>query len=156
MNDHPLELHFKELQELDQVAGHLLAMGRQVPVWLFRGGMGAGKTTLIKKICELLHVPDQVQSPTFSIVNEYLTEQNVRIYHFDFYRIRNEAEAYDIGVEEYLDSGDYCFIEWPDKIESLWPETYLMIDMEQEPDGTRILKAAMQSDTRQQSFNHQG
>lgn len=134
-------IRFDSLQELDHVAGQLLALGRHTPVWLFRGGMGVGKTTLIKCICEKLGVLGPVQSPTFSIVNEYVTEQNDIVYHFDFYRLKSEGEAFDIGTEEYLYSGSYCFVEWPDKIESLWPETYLKIDLEQESDGSRTLRA---------------
>lgn len=136
-----------DVSYLDQVAEKLLQFGGAVPVWLFYGTMGAGKTTLIQQICAQLGVRGAVQSPTFSIVNEYDAGKNGLIYHFDFYRLKNEAEAYDIGADEYLDSGAYCFIEWPDKIESLWPENYFTVSIQQESDGSRSIRAALHTDT---------
>ena len=91
-------------------------------VFAFYGGMGAGKTTFIKAICAVLGVADIVQSPTFSIVNEYKTTAGDSIYHFDFYRIKKTGEVFDIGYEDYLYSGSYCFMEWPELIESLLPD----------------------------------
>ncbi len=88
---------------------------------LFHGAMGAGKTTLIKKLCEVLQVEDTPSSPTFSLVNEYKTIHNETVYHFDFYRIDHEEEAYDIGIEDYLYSKCWCFIEWPEKVKNLLP-----------------------------------
>jgi len=93
-------------------------------VILFYGEMGAGKTTLIKAICEELGVKDVVTSPTFSIVNEYHTVKNEKIYHFDFYRINSVDEAYDLGYEEYFYSKSYCLIEWPEKIAEILPLEY--------------------------------
>lgn len=119
----------------------MLQLGADIPVWLFHGAMGAGKTTLIQQICARLGVQGTVQSPTFSIVNEYDAGENGLIYHFDFYRIKNETEAYDIGADEYLDSGAYCFIEWPDKIESLWPDKYFSVSIERQADGSRSIQA---------------
>ncbi len=139
-------IHCPDLSQLDRVAVQLLALGGAVPVWLFYGDMGAGKTTLIKRVCEQLGVQNTVQSPTFSIVNEYDAGQKGLIYHFDFYRIKNEVEAYDLGADEYLDSGAYCFIEWPEKIESLWPENYFSVSIQQEPDGSRSIRAALQAE----------
>lgn len=143
-----LTLRFQDLSELGLVAQKLLEKGRNTPVWLFNGSMGVGKTTLIKKLCAELQVTSMVQSPTFSIVNEYETADKEVVYHFDFYRIKSESEAYDIGVEEYLYSGYFCFIEWPEKIESLWPEHYFSISIEQEEDGTRELNATVIHPTR--------
>ena len=140
MNEWPVTIRFRNLSELDTVAASLLKLGKDVPVWLFDGAMGVGKTTLIKKLCALMGVQSMVQSPTFSLVNEYLTATGITIYHFDFYRIRNEMEALDIGIEEYFDSGNFCFIEWPEKIESLWPYPHLLIKMGLEEDGGRILE----------------
>ena len=88
---------------------------------LFYAPMGAGKTTLIKEICRQLGTDDVITSPTFSLVNEYQTDTNQTIYHFDFYRIEEEEEAYDIGIEDYFNSGNWCFIEWPQNIENLLP-----------------------------------
>jgi tRNA threonylcarbamoyladenosine biosynthesis protein TsaE len=141
MNPIKISFRFSQLSELDSVAKQLLKLGRSTPVWLFNGSMGVGKTTLIKKLCDQLQVTSTVQSPTFAIVNEYETTHQKVVYHFDFYRIKNENEAYDIGVEEYLYSGDYCFIEWPEKIESLWPEHYFNIDIQQKEGGERVLHA---------------
>ncbi|AQG79560.1 tRNA (adenosine(37)-N6)-threonylcarbamoyltransferase complex ATPase subunit type 1 TsaE [Spirosoma montaniterrae] len=124
-----MKLHFHQLDELDTVAHRLLADGREQSVWLFEGEMGAGKTTLIKALCRALGVVSMVQSPTFSIVNEYTTHEGHSVYHFDCYRLRNEAEALDIGIEEYFDSGNYCFIEWPERIASLWPPAYYHIHL---------------------------
>lgn len=90
-------------------------------IFAFYGSMGAGKTTFIKAVCYELGVVDIVQSPTFSIINEYKTEEGVSIYHFDFYRIRNISEVFDIGYEDYLYSGRHCFMEWPELVEPLLP-----------------------------------
>ena len=95
---------------------------------MFYGEMGAGKTTVIKSICEYLGVNGAVTSPTFSIVNEY-EGGGKRLYHFDFYRLKNQTEALDMGYEEYFYSGDYCFIEWPEKIPELLPEHYVSISI---------------------------
>lgn len=100
-----------------------------VSVVLFEGEMGAGKTTFIKAICRELGVTDSVSSPTFSIVNEYESSNGKRIYHFDFYRIKDESEALDIGFYEYLDSGNLCLIEWPSKVENLLPEHCLLVEI---------------------------
>jgi tRNA threonylcarbamoyladenosine biosynthesis protein TsaE len=148
MNDQSVFIHCPDLLQLDRVADQLLKQGGSVPVWLFHGGMGAGKTTLIKRLCEKLGVRSPVQSPTFSIVNEYDAGQNGLIYHFDFYRIKSETEAYDLGADEYVDSGSYCFIEWPEKIESLWPETYFSVTIQQEADGSRGVRSELISETR--------
>ena len=147
MKTSPVLMQCPDVSYLEQVAEKLLQLGGSVPVWLFQGDMGAGKTTLIKQLCAQLGVESAVQSPTFSIVNEYDAGENGLIYHFDFYRIKNETEAYDIGADEYLDSGEYCFIEWPDKIESLWPENYFSVSIQQESDGSRSIRASLEADT---------
>ncbi len=98
-------------------------------IWLFKGEMGAGKTTLIKSICKHFGVEDTVSSPSFSIVNEYRKNDGEPIYHFDFYRLKNQEEAMDIGVEEYFDSGNICLIEWPEKIPDLIPMEYFEINI---------------------------
>lgn len=134
-------LHFKELSELESVSERILDMGKHVPVWLFRGHMGAGKTTLIRSLCKCLGVTSSVHSPTFSLVNEYISKEKKIIYHFDFYRIKDEFEALDIGVEEYFDSGNFCFVEWPGKIEGLWPEHYFLISLNVDENGERVLEA---------------
>jgi tRNA threonylcarbamoyladenosine biosynthesis protein TsaE len=99
------------------------------PIWLFRGEMAAGKTTLVKEICRQKNVQNIVQSPTFSLVNPYETETGELIYHFDLYRLENVQEAVDIGIEEYLDSGNLCFIEWPERAEVLWNIPHVNIEI---------------------------
>lgn len=107
-------------------------------VWLLEGEMGAGKTTLIKAVCQVLGVKDTVQSPTYGLVNEYRIDIG-KIFHFDFYRIKFEAEALDIGFEEYISTGNYCFIEWPAKIPSLLPSDYLKISINFVDQNQRII-----------------
>lgn len=105
-----------ELVNEDQLAGlsrQLIELAGDRKIWLFNGEMGAGKTTLIKSICRTLGVTSEMSSPTFSIVNEYKTQNQESIYHFDLYRLKNPIELRDIGFEEYLHSGNHCFIEWP-------------------------------------------
>jgi tRNA threonylcarbamoyladenosine biosynthesis protein TsaE len=137
-----LTLEIASLENLPQVAEKLLGWGSDVPVWLFEGHMGAGKTTLIQAICKELQVHTPTSSPTFSIVNEYETIDGGLVYHFDFYRIKQEEEALDMGVEEYFDSGYFCFVEWPDQIPSLWPNEYITIQLANDGSGTRILVAS--------------
>ncbi len=116
-------------KDLDKTAKEIIKCSEEENIWIFYGEMGAGKTTLIKAIADQLDIEDNVHSPTFSIVNEYGNVRNEVFYHFDFYRIKNETEAMDIGIEEYFDSGDLCFIEWPQKIPLLLPEKYLKIEI---------------------------
>jgi len=124
------------IQNIQDVADRLLKAISTQKILLFYGEMGAGKTTLIKALCKSLGVSGQVSSPTFSIVNEYVGEHN-RIYHFDFYRLKTQTEALDMGYEEYFYSGDYCFIEWPEKIPDLLPESYASIHITVNPDNSR-------------------
>jgi len=105
----------------------------------FYGGMGAGKTTLIKAICRASDIEESVTSPTFTIVNEYRTSGGAPVYHFDFYRIDKLSEAFDIGFEEFIESGDMCLIEWPEKIEQILPESTLKVKIEVAEDGSRRL-----------------
>jgi len=117
-------------ENLAEIADELFRLAGSCKVWIFQGDMGAGKTTLIKEIGKKLLVTDAMSSPTFSIVNEYWTEEKQKVYHFDFYRIKNEAEAIDMGIEDYFYSNSYCFIEWPDRIPNLLPDTYAIIRIE--------------------------
>jgi len=128
---------FAQLDELDHVAQQLIEEAANQRVWLFEGEMGVGKTTLIKALCRAVGVVSVVQSPTYGLVNEYTTQSGESVYHFDCYRFRNEAEALDIGLEEYLDSGAYCFIEWPERIESLWPMHCYHISLSSNTVGVR-------------------
>jgi len=110
------------LTDLNGIAKELIMLFQKSRVVLFYGHMGAGKTTFIQALCKELEVVDDTSSPTFSIVNEYRTKKDETIYHFDFYRLNSEMEAYDLGYEDYLYSGKLCFIEWPEKITSLLPD----------------------------------
>ena len=112
-------------------------------VFAFNGNMGAGKTTFIKQLCEAMGTEDVVNSPTFAIVNVYEIEENGRkeeVYHFDCYRIKDIREAMDMGTEEYIYSGNYCFIEWPEMIDSLLPDDTVWVNIEITDNGDRILK----------------
>lgn len=133
----PTTIQYARLDEIDEAAQAVLEWGKNRSVWLFEGEMGAGKTTFIKALCRRLGVVSGVQSPTFALVNEYATASGEVIYHFDFYRIKTETEALDLGVEEYFDSGNFCFVEWPSKIPSLWPLDYLTVRIEVQPDASR-------------------
>lgn len=116
-----------DIEELKSAANELLDICKGKKIFAFYGAMGAGKTTFIKAICETLGVKDMISSPTFSIVNEYLTGNEKKIYHFDFYRIRSITEAYDMGYEDYFYSDAYCFIEWSEKILELLPEDHVKV-----------------------------
>ena len=126
------------IEQLDLVAKQILEQNPS-KVLLFNGEMGAGKTTLIKKLCENLGVNEPTNSPTFSLVNEYYTTNNQYIYHFDCYRLKTEIEALDMGIDEYLYSGYWCFIEWAEKISNLIPEQHSVITIEVLADGNRKL-----------------
>ncbi len=126
-------------EELERAAQVLLADFKNSKVFIFSGEMGVGKTTFIKYICKALGVTAGISSPTFSLVNEYACANGSVAYHFDFYRIKDIQEAYDIGYEEYFYSGNYCFIEWPEKIEGLVPANVVEIKIEILNNGDREL-----------------
>ena len=127
-----------DLTGLDEIAKLIIAKAKHKTL-LFNGEMGAGKTTLIKAVCDFLGVQDNVSSPTFSLVNEYEGDGKL-IYHFDFYRIKNEEEAYAIGFEEYEYTSDYLFIEWSENIPNLIPEEHHVITISIEENGLRRLE----------------
>jgi tRNA threonylcarbamoyladenosine biosynthesis protein TsaE len=127
------------LDELENVAQKIIAQNPN-KVILFNGEMGVGKTTLIKKLCSLLGVEGATSSPTFSLVNEYQTATNQIVYHFDCYRLKSETEALDMGIDEYLYSGNWCFIEWSEKIETLIPEVHSVVNIKLQSDGNRLLE----------------
>ena len=119
----------RSVDDLGEIAGKLLQTFPKGRIFAFYGEMGAGKTTFIKSLCNELQVEDTVSSPTFAIVNVYRTEKGSYINHFDCYRMNSLEEAYDIGYEDYFFSGDYCFVEWPDKIESLLPDEAVKVEV---------------------------
>ncbi len=132
------KIEIESLSELPKVAEAVLGELRGRSVVLFRGPMGAGKTTLISRIAAALGAEDTVTSPTFALVNQYEGEGGRRIYHFDFYRINNVEEALDLGYEEYFYSGDLCLVEWPEKIEPLLPEDAMTVTITVGEDERRI------------------
>jgi tRNA threonylcarbamoyladenosine biosynthesis protein TsaE len=121
-------INIKSTAELPKVASALLDFAQGEKFFVFEGEMAAGKTTFIKSICQVLGVNEVVSSPTFSIVNEYHSPKDI-IYHFDFYRLKNIHEAYDIGYEEYFYSKHYCLVEWPQKVTQLLPEQYIKVEL---------------------------
>lgn len=128
-----------DLEHIDQAAREFLERTAEHRLLAFYGAMGAGKTTFTVALCKALGVQDSVCSPTFTIVNEYETADGEPMYHFDFYRIRNNAEAMDIGIEDYFYSGCLCIMEWPENVEDLLPEETLRITITVRPDQSRVV-----------------
>ncbi|MBN8642625.1 MAG: tRNA (adenosine(37)-N6)-threonylcarbamoyltransferase complex ATPase subunit type 1 TsaE [Flavobacteriales bacterium] len=126
------------LEEINEVAQKIISE-QPKKVILFNGEMGVGKTTLIKELSKILGVTDATSSPTFSLVNEYQANDNQLVYHFDVYRLKSESEALDMGIDEYLYSGNWCFIEWAEKIPNLIPDEHSIIEIITLPDGRREL-----------------
>lgn len=141
----PLHLVMKSLQDVPLVASRLLPLMEQHPVVAFSGELGAGKTTLIAEICKQLGVQSAITSPSFAIVNEYLTQSGRTIYHFDFYRIKDITEAYDIGYEEYFFSGNICLIEWPERIKELLPDEFVQVFIQSHSESKRSVIILMAS-----------
>ncbi|MDR4988391.1 MAG: tRNA (adenosine(37)-N6)-threonylcarbamoyltransferase complex ATPase subunit type 1 TsaE [Bacteroidales bacterium] len=131
--------HARQVSELAPLAQQLLNAHPDTRIFAFFGAMGVGKTTFIQSVCAALGVTGKVSSPSFSIVNHYMTDDGQSIYHFDFYRINKLEEIYDLGYEHYFYSGNYCFIEWPEKLEALLPEHAVRVDMEEDA-GVRIVR----------------
>ena len=116
-------------QELYEIAKAIVEVFENEKKIVFFGEMGVGKTTLIKSICKVLNVQDVVTSPTFSVVNQYRNKDGNTLYHFDLYRIENQEELFDLGLEEYIYSDNYCFIEWPEKAEGLLSDNFVQVQM---------------------------
>jgi tRNA threonylcarbamoyladenosine biosynthesis protein TsaE len=135
-----MEIKIENLNSLQSAAEEFIKQIGERRIFAFYGKMGAGKTTFISAVCEALGVRDVINSPTFAIVNEYLSGSGELIYHFDFYRIKNIGEALDIGYYDYIDSGCLCFMEWPELIESILPDDTVKVCIEEEADGSRLIK----------------
>ena len=134
-----MEITIKSLDSFHEAAKEFVKGMGDGKVFAFYGKMGAGKTTFIKALCEVLGVEDVITSPTFAIINEYTDGNGDPIYHFDFYRIKKLEEVYDMGYEDYFYSGNLCLLEWPELIEEILPENVIKVTIEEQPDGTRKL-----------------
>jgi tRNA threonylcarbamoyladenosine biosynthesis protein TsaE len=135
------QTQLSDLSVLQKSARMLLDHFPEERIFAFYGAMGAGKTTFIKALCRELGSADYVTSPTFALINEYSTNDGSVIYHFDFYRIKKLEEAFDLGYEDYIYSGNYCFIEWPEMIESLLPEGIIKVRLQETNHSARSLEA---------------
>ena len=134
-----MEIKINSLDTIKEAAKQFIAAMEDNTVFAFYGKMGAGKTTFIKAVCEELGVEDVINSPTFAIVNEYMTGQGDTIYHFDCYRINKIVEALDMGCQDYFDSGNVCFIEWPENIDSLLPDDTVAVRITVNDDNSRTI-----------------
>lgn len=135
------------LDDINDAARQFVKAMGDYTVFAFNGAMGAGKTTFITALCKVLGVDEITNSPSFSIINEYRSETTAElIYHFDCYRLETEAEAMDIGAEDYFDSGALCFIEWPERIANLLPDDTVNVEITELPDGARSLTMAFPED----------
>ena len=135
-----METSIENLDKIREAAREFIANIGDSTVFAFYGKMGAGKTTFVKAVCEELGVDDVITSPTFSIVNEYRSENTGElIYHFDFYRVKKIEEVYDMGFEDYFYSGALCFIEWPELCEEVMPDDTVKVSIQEEPDGSRTI-----------------
>ena len=134
-----MEIIIKDIESIGTAARQFVNEIGSHKVFAFYGTMGAGKTTFIKAVCEVLGVKDVITSPTFAIVNEYESD-NGPIFHFDFYRIKKLEEVYDMGYEDYFYSGSLCFIEWPELIEDLLPEDAVRVTITEQPGGMRKIE----------------
>ncbi len=137
------EKHITDVEQLQGVAEEMLTAFPEARVYAFYGEMGAGKTTFIKALCQKLNVIDVVNSPTFAIINEYRTTHHQPVFHFDFYRLKNLREVYDLGCEEYLYSGHYCFLEWAELVETLLPSHFLKVNIAVSENQNRHISATL-------------
>ena len=133
----------RDLTFLNEAAKQIIDLCGEKRLFAFYGGMGSGKTTIIKAICEYLGTADIVSSPTFTLVNEYMTREGKVLYHIDFYRIKKQEEVFDFGIEDYLAGESYCFMEWPELVEEILPEETVKIRISVDEDEQRILSIAL-------------
>nr|WP_315440704.1 tRNA (adenosine(37)-N6)-threonylcarbamoyltransferase complex ATPase subunit type 1 TsaE [uncultured Prevotella sp.] len=134
-----MEIRINSLDTIHEAAKEFIKGMGDGKVFAFYGKMGAGKTTFIKALCEVLGVKDVITSPTFAIINEYTDGNDNPIYHFDFYRIKKLEEVYDMGYEDYFYSGNLCLLEWPELVEDVLPENVIKVTIEEQSDGCRLL-----------------
>jgi tRNA threonylcarbamoyladenosine biosynthesis protein TsaE len=134
------KFRINSLEEIQKTARSFLGCFEGNKIFAFYGPLGSGKTTFIKALCRELKAEDNVSSPSFSIINEYISEENGEIYHFDFYRLEKQEEAYDLGYEEYFYTGNLCFIEWPEIVEDILPENTIHVRIKTDPAPARLLE----------------
>ena len=135
-----MQILIENTDQLGKAADEFIRYTGRNNIFAFYGSMGAGKTSLIKAICDKMGSIDTATSPSFTLVNEYKTHNGDILYHFDFFRIKTQEEVFDFGFEEYLDSGRKCFMEWPGKVESLLPEETVKVYITVNPDSSRIVE----------------
>lgn len=135
-----MQIKIESLERIHEAAREFIDKKGAATVFAFYGKMGAGKTTFIKAVCEELGVEDVITSPTFAIVNEYTDREGSPVYHFDFYRIKKLEEVYDMGYEDYFDSGNLCFLEWPELIDELLPTDAAKVTIVEQEDGSRLVE----------------
>jgi tRNA threonylcarbamoyladenosine biosynthesis protein TsaE len=138
-----MDIIIKDKRHLTSAARELLKISGDKKIFAFYGAMGAGKTTFIKAICEVLGAIDIVSSPTFTLVNEYKTSGGDAIFHIDFYRIKKQEEVFDFGVEEYLTGESYCFMEWPELVEEILPSETVKVKIKADESEQRILSISL-------------
>ena len=124
-----MEIYCQTIQELPEVSEKIISYGKEFTVWVLKGDLGAGKTTFIQEVARQMKVLDNINSPSYALINEYLSPDQATIYHFDLFRINTISEVLDLGFDEYIESGSLCFIEWPEIAASLLPEKYLEIEI---------------------------
>ncbi len=136
-----MEITIKDIEDLPRAAAELIDAIGENRIVALRGKMGAGKTTLVAEMMRQLKMDDEASSPTFAIANEYhSSETGQTVYHFDFYRLESSAEAFDIGIEDYWESGNLCLMEWTENIEDILPDDTLIVNIEEQPDHSRIIR----------------
>ncbi len=139
-----MDIIIKDMEDLPRAAAALLDAIGERKIIALRGKMGAGKTTLVAEMMRQLKMDDEASSPTFAIANEYhSSETGQTVYHFDFYRLESSAEAYDIGIEDYWDSGNLCLMEWTENIEDILPDDTLFVEIEEIEEGKRVVRVKL-------------
>ena len=136
-----MEIIIKDIEDMPRAAAEFLMAIGDNKIIALRGKMGAGKTTLVAELMRQLKMDNEASSPTFAIANEYYSsETGQTVYHFDFYRLESSGEAYDIGIEDYWDSGNLCLMEWTENIEDILPDETLFVEIEEQLDGSRVIR----------------
>jgi tRNA threonylcarbamoyladenosine biosynthesis protein TsaE len=134
-----LKIYCQTINELPDVTKSVLGYGKDFNVWVLKGDLGAGKTTFIQEVAKQMGIKEHISSPSYALINEYLSPSAQKVYHFDLFRINTIAEVLDIGIDEYLESGSFCFIEWPEIAESLLPSRYLEVQIQNPENELRVI-----------------